>query len=139
MIDFCFPLIFGVNLEHLPSKIPEQTAFLDTPAYTAVIDALIFNRTELIEQYGIGSSDLSAMSDEELLFSIITEHGMDALAGINGDFAGVLYDKKAHTYTIPYDATNDDITLASYRTEYIFYCVNIQNTWRHAIDPVSAV
>ena len=88
---------FGACLDHLSAKVPEQSQPLDTPKYTAVIDALIYNRAELAEKYGL---DVSGLSDEELLFRILTEHGPSALAGVNGDFAGLLYDKEAHSYTL---------------------------------------
>ena len=90
-------MAFSVNLDHFSLKVPEQTDSLDTPSHTAVIDALIYNRDELSRIY---SFDISLLSDEQLIFKIITEHGIKALADINGDFAGVLYDKNAKTFTL---------------------------------------
>lgn len=62
----------------------------------AVVDALLYNREELLEK-GKFSSDLT---DEELLFSYIETFGFDALRDVNGDFAGAVYDDKKGQWTL---------------------------------------
>lgn len=54
------------------------------------IEAVIFNRAELITNYNLPNN----LSDEELLLSIVLEYGYDKLVEINGDFAGAVYDQK---------------------------------------------
>ena len=59
----------------------------------AVIDALLYNRNELIEKCKIQDS----ISDEELLFEYITQFGIDALKDVNGDFSGAIIDNSNKT------------------------------------------
>lgn len=58
------------------------------------IDAIIYNREELIQQLMSRISVTNNISDEELLFRYIVEFGYFSLKNINGDFAGAVYDKE---------------------------------------------
>ena len=53
-----------------------------------VIDALLYNRDELIKKTGLFEN----VSDEELLVEMIEQFGFNALESVNGDFAGAFYD-----------------------------------------------
>lgn len=62
----------------------------------AVLDAIIYNRDELIKKYSLSATS----SDEELIFTCITQYGMDTLCDINGDFAGAIYDQNEKSLTL---------------------------------------
>lgn len=62
----------------------------------AVIDALLYNRRELLTKCKLQDS----VSDEELLFSYIDSFGMESLKNVNGDFCGALYNEQEHTLTL---------------------------------------
>lgn len=64
----------------------DPVVFRDRKYYA--IDALIYNREDLIEQNGLSNN----VSDEELIISIIEKEGFNALEYVNGDFAGACYD-----------------------------------------------
>lgn len=62
----------------------------------AVIDALLYNREELIEKSG----GTESLSDEELLFAYIDTYGFEGLKDINGDFSGAIYDSENGVMTL---------------------------------------
>lgn len=82
--------LLGVNLEHFSARIPEQKEVLENNGKIAVIDSVIFNRDELSETYHI---DIWNLSDEELLFKLISLYGYKVLDNVNGEFAGAIYDE----------------------------------------------
>ena len=53
-------------------------------------------------QYRYNREELGAgnCSDEEFLFRYVRERGYDALAQVNGDFAGAIYDEEQNTWTL---------------------------------------
>lgn len=62
----------------------------------AVMDTLLYNRTELVRQYDFDKN----ISDEELVFRVLERQGMHALANVNGDFSGAIYDEQQQTLTL---------------------------------------
>lgn len=89
----CF---LGCCFEHFSDSIPKSKKILSREHKYAAIDALLYNRDELIAA-GEYSSDLS---DEELLFKYILKFGYKALKNVNGDFAGTIYDEADNSVTI---------------------------------------
>lgn len=83
----------GCHIEHFSDRFPFGAPLQKTGDMIAVIDALLFNRDELL--LGLGLDELSEISDEELLLLLVQEKGYDALAGVNGDFAGAVYDRSS--------------------------------------------
>lgn len=88
----------GCRVEHFSELFPAGTPILERNGLLAVIDALLFNREELIPM--LSAMPDSAVSDEDLLFQLILERGYDALAAVNGDFAGAVYDPQHSTWTL---------------------------------------
>lgn len=89
----------GCCVEHLSDRIPlPPHAVLRTEHGKAVVDAVLYNREELAETLRAENPD--AVSDEELLLRLIAEKGYDALAGVNGDFAGAIYEEESGTWTL---------------------------------------
>ena len=86
----------GCHTEHLSEKYPYGGPVFKTDTYFAVVDALLFNRDELMEILQINSDE--RISDEELILSIIRKYGFHGLAGVNGDFAGAIYDISHHKW-----------------------------------------
>lgn len=80
----------GCCLEKLSEKAPQSSPVLNKNNKLAVIDALLYNREELLEQCNTKEN----LSDEELLFTYIELYGINALKNVNGDFAGAIYDKE---------------------------------------------
>ena len=68
----------------------------------AVIDAILYNRAELTEKYNAVAAEKMAadIPDEELLLRYVSVFGIKALAGVNGDFAGCIYDESTEEWTL---------------------------------------
>ena len=83
----------GCCYEKLSKESGYSTTILTKGNKYAAIDALLFNRNELLNKLDLHK----AISDEELLFSYIDVFGFDALKDVNGDFAGAVYDDNTKT------------------------------------------
>jgi asparagine synthase (glutamine-hydrolysing) len=83
----------GGCYERLSKESEYSTTVLSKGKRYATIDALLFNREEMLQKINLHKT----ISDEELLFSYVNTFGYDALKDVNGDFAGAIYDdnKKA--------------------------------------------
>ena len=86
----------GCHIEHFSDRFPYGGPLLYFEDSVAVIDALLFNREELEQRLGVEDR----ISDEELLLKLIRDQGFDALAGVNGDFAGAIFDRKTNSWTL---------------------------------------
>lgn len=88
---------FGCVLERLSVNAAKGSSpVLKKNKKYAVIDALLYNREELVERCGAKSTT----SDEELLFFYVEKEGPEALKDVNGDFAGAIYDTEKRTLTL---------------------------------------
>lgn len=83
----------GCCYERLSEEREHSTTILTKGKKYAAIDALLFNREEMLNKIDLHMT----ISDEELLFSYIDVLGFDALGDVNGDFAGAIYDDNAKT------------------------------------------
>lgn len=88
----------GCNIEHFADAFPYGGPILEFRGCPAVVDALLFNRDELTASVGLRED--SGISDEELLLKLIDEKGFRALASVNGDFAGAIFDPAAQEWTL---------------------------------------
>lgn len=86
----------GCHIEHFSECFPAGTPVVQTKAHIAVVDALLYNREELIPE--VGADD--RISDEALLLKWIELKGYPGLAAVNGDFAGAVYSKEQGTWTL---------------------------------------
>lgn len=86
----------GCCQEHFSDLFPASSPIIKQRNRVSVIDAVLYNREELLPQLILSSS----VSDEELLLQWITEKGYPALAQVNGDFAGAIYDMEKDTWTL---------------------------------------
>lgn len=86
----------GCLIEHFSEAFSWGGPILEAEGSFAVIDALLFNRDELINQLSCDPK----ISDEELLLGMIRSQGLDSLERINGDFAGAFYDPVQKTWTL---------------------------------------
>ena len=86
----CIEMV-GVNMgccvENLSEINVQNTPILNLYGKHAVIDALLYNRRELLEKCKVESK----ISDAELLFYYISQFGPNSLKDVNGDFAGAIY------------------------------------------------
>lgn len=87
---------FGICTEHITNAPKNENPILQRDGVIAVIDAILYNRSTLLDKYGLSM----LLSDEELLFTCILEHGYEALAGCNGDFCGAVWDTAKNTLTL---------------------------------------
>ena len=87
----------GCHQEHLSDKFPGSAPVLRRAGKAAVIDAILYNRDEILEM--LQSKD-ETISDEDLLLNLVEAKGYDALAQVNGDFAGAVYDENEKTWTL---------------------------------------
>lgn len=88
----------GCHIQHFTERFSYGGPILERDGCIAVMDALLFNRDELLHMLGLDAAIL--ISDEELLFRVIREQGLDALAHVNGDFAGAIYDSVTMMWTL---------------------------------------
>lgn len=87
---------------HFPNHNPVANEALVTyENYVAVIDAVIYNRSELLEEIKCTGNP----SDEELLVLYFIKTGCTSLAKVNGDFAGAVFDKVSNTIYVFRDHT----------------------------------
>lgn len=80
----------GCYCEKLSENAVQSAPVIVKDGIRAVIDAVLYNREELIEA-GNFSKELS---DEELLIDFVAKFGLDQLKEVNGDFAGAIFDLK---------------------------------------------
>lgn len=71
----------------------QKTSVIEEKDSHAVIDALLYNRDELIKKCGVPNST----SDAKLLLDCIEKFGIDILQEVNGDFSGAIYNGKENT------------------------------------------
>lgn len=88
----------GCHVEHFSDKFSHSEPVLLFRSGYAVIDALLYNRDELIAMLSVQSD--SSISDESLLLRLIDEQGFDVLKQVNGDFAGAIFDPDAAEWTL---------------------------------------
>ncbi len=81
---------FGCCVENLKDKHIQKKPVLTSETSIGVIDAMIYNRDELINP----SETQETVSDAEFIFSYVNRLGFDALKNVNGDFSGAVYDKE---------------------------------------------
>lgn len=86
----------GCSYEKLMDTAPKSSPVLKKDGKYAVIDALLYNRDEILEKGQFSAS----LSDEELILSYIEKFGLDELKDVNGDFAGAIYDAHKSTLTL---------------------------------------
>lgn len=87
----------GCHQEHLSHKFPGSTPVLARAGKLAVIDAILYNREELLPM--LKDPD-QRISDEDLLLDLVEKKGFSILSRVNGDFAGAIYDEKENTWTL---------------------------------------
>lgn len=64
------------------------------------IDAVLYNRDQIYEQIDVANNKVETLSDEELMVELIEQNGFEALAAVNGDFAGAVYDETSGSLTM---------------------------------------
>ncbi len=88
----------GSVLNQLNDDYPKGPSVLQNDQVIAVMDAVLYNREELGN--GLNLTDLSSVSDEQLLLDWVLEKGYNALSSVNGDFSGAVYSKTNQTLTL---------------------------------------
>lgn len=88
----------GCHVEHFSDRFPYGGPILSKGGKHAVVDALLFNREELLALPEL--AELGGASDEELLLRLIECRGFDALEMVNGDFAGAIWDAEKGEWTL---------------------------------------
>lgn len=88
----------GCHVEHFSDRFGHDEPVLSYRGTPAVVDALIYNREELLRDLQMDPD--SAISDERLLLELIDRKGMKALRQINGDFAGAIFDPGKQEWTL---------------------------------------
>lgn len=91
----------GCYPDHFSDSIRCGAPVLRQGQAVAVIDALLYNREELLP---LTSLDAAA-ADEELLFHLLLENGPEVLLKVNGDFAGAVYFQQENKWLLFRDHT----------------------------------
>ena len=78
----------GCFSERLSNAFEKSSPVLKKDERYAVIDAVLYNREELLEKAGVSE----ACSDEELLLVYVERFGFEGLKEVNGDFCGAIYE-----------------------------------------------
>lgn len=89
--------VLGCYVEKLKTNAAKGDAVWKRGEKTWVIDAVLYNREELLAKLERESSDFS---DEEIIISLIEKEGFDVLSVVNGDFAGAVYDVSDNSVTL---------------------------------------
>ena len=89
---------FGIGCcyEKLSERVVQSKPVIKRDKRYIVIDAVLYNREAVMEWCQISDE----LSDEELLLAYIDMFGMDALARVNGDFAGAVYEFEERTLVL---------------------------------------
>lgn len=88
----------GCHVEHFSEQFPYGGPILHFHESPSVVDALIYNRTELLSMLSMSLD--SCISDEELLLRLIDERGFRALEYVNGDFAGAIFNAEKQEWIL---------------------------------------
>lgn len=80
----------GCHVEHFSDRFPYSGPIHQEQGTYAVVDALLYNREELLPMVSLESD--STISDEALLLQLIRQEGFPSLSRVNGDFAGAIFD-----------------------------------------------
>ena len=89
-------ILLGCRQARYTDGMPTSSPVIRNGTKYAIVDALLFNREELIKKSGLSEG----LSDEELLFSYIEKFGYEALREVNGDFTGAVYDVREKSMTL---------------------------------------
>lgn len=89
-------IALGICFSHITAAPVLKSPIIARGFYNSVIDAIIYNRPELISDYSLSE----ALSDEEILFELIISQGPDVLSRVNGDFAGAIWNKESKQLTL---------------------------------------
>ncbi|MBR6538060.1 MAG: hypothetical protein IKT67_12765 [Lachnospiraceae bacterium] len=93
--------LLGCYIEKLSSKAVCPSELIRRDKKRWMMDAVLYNRDEIYELLGdVKAPELVKKSDEELLVELIERKGLDALAEVNGDFAGAVYDTETNSLTL---------------------------------------
>lgn len=90
---------FGCFIEHLSDHLPVSAPILSYHGCPAVVDALLYNRDELLVMLSLNPEE-HQISDEQLLIHFIEKKGFQSLHMVNGDFAGAIYDGGKKTWIL---------------------------------------
>lgn len=112
----------GVCYEDISKESVHSTTVLAKGKKHAVMDALLFNREELLKKLDIHNTS----SDEELLFSYIDMFGLDAIKDVNGDFAGAIYNDETKTLVLFRDHMGIRPLFYYARNEFIAFSTDIR-------------
>lgn len=88
----------GCHIEHFSESFPHGQPILHFRSSPAVVDALLYNRDELLPM--LSEPGQQSLSDEELLLKLIDEKGFQILSVVNGDFAGAVFDQEKMEWTL---------------------------------------
>lgn len=88
----------GCHIEHFSEAFRASDPVLEYDGCPAVVDALLYNRDELMDMLHLTPD--CRISDEELLLDLIHKRGWDALRDVNGDFAGAVFDSCKREWTL---------------------------------------
>lgn len=97
-IRYCGPAAFGCHVEHFSDQFPYGGPILELNGCPAVVDALLYNRDELLPL--LGNEIDPCISDEELLLKLIARKGFRILRRVNGDFAGAVFNAERMEWTL---------------------------------------
>ena len=86
----------GICMDHITNAPVNPTPILCKGPYLAVIDAVLYNRDELITQYSVPEK----LSDEEMLLECILSNGYNVLAVVNGDYCGAVFNTDTQELTL---------------------------------------
>ena len=88
----------GCHVEHFSDRFPGGAPILHLDGAVAVVDALLYNRDEIETVLELDPG--CGLSDEELLMKLVGQKGWKALAMVNGDFAGAVWDREKGSWTL---------------------------------------
>ncbi|WP_310551257.1 asparagine synthase-related protein [Paenibacillus glufosinatiresistens] len=85
-------------------------------------DAIIDNRSELLEQFGISSGDALLTPDSELILRAYAKWGTDCVRHLIGDYAFAVWDKKADRLFLARDPMGSRSLYYTHSEQFIAFC-----------------
>lgn len=91
-------LSMGIFGDRLNNCLTKSKGVVKMNNWIAVIDALIFNRNEIIEE--LNKTTPRDIPDDELVLRFIDSYGFEAIKKINGDFSGAIFNTDDKSLTL---------------------------------------
>ncbi len=111
----------GCCKDDINTNIPTSNLIIEEENFTSTYDVLIYNRQELLAEL-----ETEELSDEVLICKFMNKFGVEALSRVNGDFAGIIINKKDNKLILFRDHMGIRPLYYTYNENYISCATDIR-------------